>query len=54
MSYSFCKRKENSSVLEKLHRCSCSWVDSMEIINTHQSTGSAAPYMCGVAGACNI
>lgn len=25
----------------------------MEIINTHQSTGSA-PYMCGVAGAFNI
>lgn len=27
---------------------------SMEIINTHQSTGPAAPYMYGVAGAFNI
>lgn len=27
---------------------------SMEIINTHQSTGPATLYMCGVAGAFNI
>lgn len=27
---------------------------SMDVINTHQSTGSAAPYICGVAGDFNI
>lgn len=34
-------------------RCSPGLI-SVEIINTHQSTGPAAPYMCGIAGAFNI
>lgn len=47
-------RKSKVSVLGNFTDAQVLGLISVEIINTHQSSGSAAPYRCGVAGTFNI